>query len=1789
MVARARYVLLMLLLFSLLVPIPYQPYTIPSVTNSQSSTLFIPSGEYIVPITIHTNLTSPVYNYSLEIVLNTTNFNGWSYINTSNIYFLDQNGHPLYYWIQELNTTGREAIIWVNTTLTNTTIYMLYGGYNPYPEYNNPNRVFLFYDDFEDSTKLTISTSGVSTYSYSTSYVIHGSYSLEYSETSTTSGGSVNGTAICYLGNSFMVQAWVRPAFSDPIKEQGIFLYISRYVRAGFQNPGATNSPEINIYVNGTLAESETVANWVQNEWYLMQVIYSNQHITIRIYFENGTLFTEYTSTNTYTLTNDAVGFFIETGAGQTGNAYIDLLTARKYIDPNNYTISIGTPYPVAEFMLPISISTSLSSPVYNYSLRLELNSTNVPDWSTVFINDNIFVLDSQGHPLYYWIESYNRTTESMVLWVNITLTDQTIYIYTLPHYNPYKSYNDPKKVFLWYDTQGNPSEYVISSITGTATWSQDTTNGNPAPSLKATYNSTGEEIAYPPNINLTDVVIEADVKGSTYSGNVQPAVAVRYIPGKQDLQFRLNAGAGTYSAGITYSDIASGTGGFLWTTTSFTLTTGVWYHVVGIAYGDKVRMIVYDQNGNLLADSGWVTTTYTSGGYAGAIYVSALSSSSIWWDNIRIYKYVDPSNYTISIEHPIVLFAQNVIPVTIHTKLSQPVYNYSLRLEFNTTNIQNWDYVFGSGNSTTIYVLDQNGNPLYYWAETYNTTAKDVVLWVNTTLTNETILVFTESFNNPYKIYNNPDRIFLFYDGFEGSTKWNLTTNAVLSTAYSHTGSYSVKFPGNTGNNEGISRTIVAEPIMVFDMWVYFTGDSQGHLFEFHNSAGTLVGPHVAIGETGTTGTGDGYIYYYTSSWISTNYYVSPNKWHHFEIIIDLNSQTFDLYVDGNLVINNAGFINGNTMSVGATYTMTTDVNGLKGTFPDWYVDDTYQRKYVDPSDYSISIGNALSTIIYSGYGSISPTSVYGVLSSINSYSYTVNFTVSVTNNGTVPQNYTLLVLNGNSVAVYNETVSVSAGDTYTSWFTYTFTSPVNTTWHYIVEANNTVYTNTTIPVTIVEVSGAYVPIHITYYGSQPVQNYTLMLNLTSNNFNGWGYIGGNTTIGFLDSNGNPLYYWIDYLNVTEEQAIIYVNITLTNTTIYMYINLNPNPLLRYDDPHHTFILYDDFTEKTDQWKWTSEWIVSDGCAKQTYSSGWSDALWYNGNLGVQVTNNVGVVIETYARNLGTVSAYDMQIIWDNDEDDSTYSFVSMAVGTYDKWDIWGSTTSTTNFNEPDERNWNTYKVILFNGEWILMINGKQYSSVNANINTLARIGFRSKGESLWDWVYVYRYVDPSTFTVEIGSLVGIAGVVFTGSITPTSVTVSIPSVNATAYQLFNMTVSNIGNTTSWAVMELVGDNNTVLYSNNVTLASGETYSAVYNATFTYSDHGIHTWYYIVKNDTKVFVNDTVTITVVINITLSFNYTQYFNQSILPSWVNSTWFNYTIDIPEPSALEKWIPSMWYNYTQTAEATLNGVTWIQANSIPRIIGTNACITLYTNTTGNWTQVYHVCNSYAYYLVVEIVLEPVGVPADYPNAYISILVWDNSINDYRYIYSIYVPSGNQSVLLFANQYYKLEIPASGTTIHGYSFVLDKYVLDGSVINPPTIYLNQSHVLTIYYRIVAQGTGTTTTAVGTTSPFDTVTVPVVPPSMNFNYTFNGTGLLPTNIGWGSPGLYTAKGILLTVFYLGIFIIFLRLYDWKTALLVSTSLGMIVAIIMFGTTLVPLFMVLLLVGVGLWKLKS
>ncbi len=122
--------------------------------------------KYRVPINITYSGTTTLYDYQIEVVLD-SNFN-WNHVSSDakDIRFVDSNNQLLPYWIEYWNYSQKEAIIWVKLSEIKpgtTTIYMYYGNSNANGEgwhinpdgggwyAGNGSSVFLFFDDFQSN------------------------------------------------------------------------------------------------------------------------------------------------------------------------------------------------------------------------------------------------------------------------------------------------------------------------------------------------------------------------------------------------------------------------------------------------------------------------------------------------------------------------------------------------------------------------------------------------------------------------------------------------------------------------------------------------------------------------------------------------------------------------------------------------------------------------------------------------------------------------------------------------------------------------------------------------------------------------------------------------------------------------------------------------------------------------------------------------------------------------------------------------------------------------------------------------------------------------------------------------------------------------------------------------------------------------------------------------------------------------------------------------------------------------------------------------------------------------------------------------------------------------------------------------------------------------------------------------------------------------------------------------------------------------------------------------------
>ncbi len=109
------------------------------------------SGCVLVNITERSGET--LYNYSVRVQLRGNDLD-WDTANESNIYVSALDGSPIYFWIKSYDEGNRRAVLWIKVPELPASGYALvcvnYGVWpNPYRQYNDLKRAFLYVDTFD--------------------------------------------------------------------------------------------------------------------------------------------------------------------------------------------------------------------------------------------------------------------------------------------------------------------------------------------------------------------------------------------------------------------------------------------------------------------------------------------------------------------------------------------------------------------------------------------------------------------------------------------------------------------------------------------------------------------------------------------------------------------------------------------------------------------------------------------------------------------------------------------------------------------------------------------------------------------------------------------------------------------------------------------------------------------------------------------------------------------------------------------------------------------------------------------------------------------------------------------------------------------------------------------------------------------------------------------------------------------------------------------------------------------------------------------------------------------------------------------------------------------------------------------------------------------------------------------------------------------------------------------------------------------------------------------------------
>lgn len=271
---------------------------------------------------------------------------------------------------------------------------------------------------------------------------------------------------------------------------------------------------------------------------------------------------------------------------------------------------------------------------------------------------DDIYFTDALGNPLYYFIDEFDPSTMTGIVWVKVPDIPAggvaKLYMY-FGGFNKYPQYRTPFKTFLGYARVWEHAleNWVVKEETGKASFNviYDPIDGI---GLNVHITSIGETIFYNPNSLSQDVYVEALIKlPAAYESNNQGTLVARYNPGSKVLQARLNAVQGTtwYGLALLIKDYSTGVEDWLYHTTAFEAQANVVYKLRLWVVGAQARAVVEDSSGNVLTDSGWVALPEVFSGYVGIGAVGTINTQ--YYDNFLARPYVSPEP-TVTVGQPV-------------------------------------------------------------------------------------------------------------------------------------------------------------------------------------------------------------------------------------------------------------------------------------------------------------------------------------------------------------------------------------------------------------------------------------------------------------------------------------------------------------------------------------------------------------------------------------------------------------------------------------------------------------------------------------------------------------------------------------------------------------------------------------------------------------------------------------------------------------------------------------------------------------------------------------------------------------------------------------------------------------------------------------------------------------------------------------------------------------------------------------------------------------------------------
>ena len=858
-------------------------------------------------------INSPVNITDYQIKLNITYKNGMS--STFSDVRFTYNNTEIPYWIENYEE-GEWAVVWVKTNLTsgNNTIYLYYD--NPTANSaSNPYSVFAFYDDFNslDTSKWYVSSGTQYSISNGILNITKGAIGLQNPLPFNLNDGYIVESKMEFTSNSESGYSGVLEMSSSRFTagsnahSDATILYMidsgSNHVDLrDWVGSGSTNSYDIS---SGNFVFDSNL-----NTWY---VLADSANSTEAAVWKDGTKLKSYSADWVKNMSYISLGAFYGGGTYDIKDTAYDWIRIRKYVSREfNIYYGIDENYHVKvchlnwwnsswKYRRWINITETNGVNENNVTLRLLFNGSNI-DFSKTNGNDLRFIFN--GNEINYWIQYWNQTNESAIIWIK------------LPYLNAYST----ETVWVYYGNPNASSESNLSSVLfydnmehGTSNWIYNglwhlTSHRYDSPTHSFWYGneSTG-------NYDT----------GSANSGNLTTSHWIHLYDNAQLVywEYRQTEQSSNYD----HAWVQISTDNSTWTTidNSYNNDPG----------SNKTIDLSSYANQNVLIRFYFNTVDQYYNNYEG------------WYiDDVKVLTY---SNEDIKIESDAFWWNKswsNRVPIQINS--SSNLVNYQMKF--------NIPHEVGMRNNYSdirfVYWNGTNNIEVPYWIESYNST--DAIVWVKTNLTSGENYIYLY-YNNPNAVsISNGSKVFIFFDNFEDWDGWtNYSSGAVIQSDFSYSGNHSLEKINNddpSGGYKDIGKTIGRDIIL------------EGEVFRNTSWSGGSVD---RIGLIDNSGNGYGFAFShgnskfgidvrssYSPSFSSTSANVNPEgDWYHFEL---------DILSQGNEIIAKYNY-SGTSQSYSKTdnsYSSFTRVYVFGGY--NYWVDNLWIREYT-PNVPTYSIGN--------------------------------------------------------------------------------------------------------------------------------------------------------------------------------------------------------------------------------------------------------------------------------------------------------------------------------------------------------------------------------------------------------------------------------------------------------------------------------------------------------------------------------------------------------------------------------------------------------------------------------------------------------------------------------------------------------------------------------------------------------------------------------------------------------------------------------------------------------------